>query len=278
MRIFIFFSIVFFNLYSFPQENKIIAIVGKQVITKRDLENYLKIISLRKMKESNHLDRKKALEELIETKLLLEEAKRRDYKVRDEWIEEEIKKIKREFKDEKTFAEFLKFQGISLGELKENIKNQILIEILIDEEIRSKIKVYPWQITEFYKKNIKKFTKNRVKIWIKKLSSKEIQEVFNKDMDLNLNDFQDLGWQRLDSLEEKVKELVLSSPEKKFIGPFKLNDDFYVIYLEKKEINLVEPLERVKEKIYKELLKEQFENKLQDFLKELKKRIYVKIF
>ncbi len=276
MRIFIFFLMIFFNLYSFAQENRIIAIVGKQVITKRDLENYLKIISLRKMKESNHLDRKKALEELIETKLLLEEAKRRNYKVRDEWIEKEIKKIKNEFKDEKAFTEFLKFQGISLAELKENIKNQILIEILIDEEIRSKIKVYPWQITEFYKKNLKKFTKNRVKMRVKKLSLKEIQEIFNKD--LNLNDFQDLGWQRLDSLEEKVKELVLSSPEKKFIGPFKLNGDFYVIYLEKKEINLVEPLEKVKEKIYKELLKEQFENKLQDFLKELRKRIYVKIF
>ena len=70
MRFLIFFSIVSFAFSSLAQENKIIAIVGKQVITKKDLENYLKIISLKKMENANNVDEEKALKELIQTKLL----------------------------------------------------------------------------------------------------------------------------------------------------------------------------------------------------------------
>ncbi len=268
--------IVFLPGFVFAQ-NRIIAVVGKQVITEKDLERYLRMLSLKS--SQNQLDKNKVLEELIENKLLLEEAKKRKYKVKEEWIEKEIKKMKEKLGSQKAFLEFLKFQGLTLQKLKENIKNQILIEILIDEEVRSKIKIFPWEITKFYRKHLKQFTENRVKIRIKKISQAQAQQILTaKKVDLDIKEFKDLGWQEFNSLEKKLQDVLLTSPEKSFIGPIELEEDFYVVYLEKKRINVTKPLEDVKNQIYKELRKEKFKKRLKELLEELKKHIYVKIY
>jgi len=128
----------------------VVAKVEDTPILKSEVDRQVELLrmSLPQSQASDDSLRKIALESLIETQLLLAKAKADSLTADDKEVEERLNKsienMKAQFPDEAAFNAQLKEEGLNLAQLKEkhrkDAKNQILIQKLLDREIRSKVK------------------------------------------------------------------------------------------------------------------------------------------
>lgn len=147
--------------------DEIVAKVGKDIILRSELEkekSNLKGAGLLK----NDISDKDILNSMIENKLILKYAEDNDYDVNEDQVksqaEEQIKKIRAQFKSDEEFTSQLKKEtGLSLRELKEfyikSIREQKLKQMVVEKEIKSKVNVTEAEISEYYQENKENFPK-----------------------------------------------------------------------------------------------------------------------
>jgi len=118
------------------------------------IDEYSKILKPEQKKDKIKIIKSEVLDQLIEEKLLLQEAKRKGIKVSDREVENALGEIKSRFKTEKEYFDEMKKQGISLSDMKKRTKQQLMIIKLIDMEVKSKIdKPTNEEAKTFYKNN-----------------------------------------------------------------------------------------------------------------------------
>ena len=96
--------------------------------------------------------RDKILEQMIDEKVLIHEAKRKKIKVGRKEIQDGIEEIKKRFGSEEEYDRELARQGLSEEKFKEQVKEQLMVIKLIDQEVKAKV-VPPTdsEIEDFYK-------------------------------------------------------------------------------------------------------------------------------
>jgi len=124
---------------------------------------------------------KQILDDLIDQKLVLQEAEKQNVKVSDKEIDDWLKQVKKMFPSEQQFQSKLKELKMTLDELKKNRKDQIMMQKLI-EKITKGIKVSDKEVEDYYKKHTVEFKDpEKVKIkWIFVATEKEAKEVLTK--------------------------------------------------------------------------------------------------
>jgi len=142
--------------------NKTVATVDGEVIlmseyerrAKPVIEEYEKVltgsdkeIKIKELKE-------KILEQMIDEKILIHEAKKRKTRVNKKEIQDGIGEIRKRFGTEEEYNQELARQGLSEEEFKEQVKEQLMVIKLIDQEVKAKV-VPPTdsEIEDFYKQN-----------------------------------------------------------------------------------------------------------------------------
>jgi parvulin-like peptidyl-prolyl isomerase len=142
--------------------NKTVATVDGEVIlmseyerrAKPVIEEYDKVltgpdkeIKIKELKE-------KILEQMIDEKILIHEAKKRKAGVNKKEIQDGIGEIRKRFGTEEEYNQELARQGLSEEEFKEQVKEQLMVIKLIDQEVKAKV-VPPTdsEIEDFYKQN-----------------------------------------------------------------------------------------------------------------------------
>ena len=195
-NLFIFFSLFCFlfltsSLYS-AIVDRIVAKVGNEVILLSELkervspilEKLPKTLSLKEREEKEKDIEKRILEEMVEEKLFLVEAEKKNYKVDEESIEKELGKIKKKFPSEEEFFKQLKEEGKNISQLKEDIRKQLLIREVIRKEIISKVKVTEEEVKSFYEKYKKDLSSppevNISQIFIKNASTENMEKTVNE--------------------------------------------------------------------------------------------------
>ena len=129
---------------------EIAATVNDEEITMNDLnlkydrlpEQYYSLIS-----------KEMFLDQMINVILLIQEAEDEGITSDDDEVEEELEAIKGKFTSEEEFNAFLGENGLSQEEFREQTKDQLLINNLLDETIYSKIEITEDQIESFYEQN-----------------------------------------------------------------------------------------------------------------------------
>ncbi len=149
---------------------KIYAVVNGEIITYSELKNAE--IEMTNMLRRQHADdqlaekiiemKKDLLNRLIDQKIVLSAAKERNYNVGAEleYIKKEIKKNNNISSDEE-LKTAIQAQGIDYDEWEKQLKETSMQHMLIREEIGSKIQIDNAEIMEYYKNNIKDYTKPR---------------------------------------------------------------------------------------------------------------------
>ncbi|MFA6379085.1 MAG: SurA N-terminal domain-containing protein, partial [Candidatus Omnitrophota bacterium] len=146
----------------------IIAIVNDDVITLKDLHEFLSMVymeltsskrSQEEIKETMNYYQENGLEKLIDEKLKIAYADKIELKIRPETIDKRIQDIKKQYPDGKAFSDELISQGMTLTDLRKKILNQFKAYYAEEVEIKEKIIVSPQQVTEFYQQNLPKFLK-----------------------------------------------------------------------------------------------------------------------
>ncbi len=162
------FIILTMSFTSFAMEDAILAIVNDEVITIKDLKDYVhktyinlvakgvkekRIKSVMKELEYNGLNK------LIEDRLIVSRANEVGLEVKDKLIDMKIEDIKQRYSSEQEFIESLVSNGATVSDLRNKTLEQLKIQYIIDFEVRSKIVVNPQEVTEYYKANLDKFKK-----------------------------------------------------------------------------------------------------------------------
>lgn len=142
-----------------------VASVNGTLITRGQLDEAVEGMSGRMMQMGQPLDpgqrgemEQGVLEQLIGERLMVQKSATVKAEGLEAKVQEQIAGIKKQFPDEKTFAELLKARGMTLAQLQEKIGEGVRIEALIDQEVRSKITVADAEAKEFYDKNPKYFS------------------------------------------------------------------------------------------------------------------------
>ena len=277
-------------------KDKIIAVVNKDIITKKDLGDFINFMRIQLSKEysGEELEKKinsmkvDLLDRLIEDKLILQQAKKDDIRIDDNRVKARINEIRSHYASNSEFENDLMKQGLSLGDIENKIREQMLMYIVIDSKIRSKLTVRPEEVTNLYQNNLKDFVSGE---------ERELQIVALENEDL-ANSFS-YNYKRGDKLEDlaarypltvdklkatengelrkDIEDAVFALNYTEVSKPIKIDNKYYVFKLENIIPSRQFSLTEVQDKIYNHLSETKMQEELTKWLDELKKQSYIKI-
>ena len=146
--------------------DKIIAVVNGEVITQREMAQYLMPLYQEYQKEytgKSFEDKmieaeNMVLNQLIQDKLILSEAKKAGIKATDNEVDDRIKNIiKDKFGSEEKFREMLAIQDVSLNGMRDGIRNEVIKSKIVREKVGWKIIITPSEVRQYYDQHIAEF-------------------------------------------------------------------------------------------------------------------------
>ncbi|PIP20287.1 MAG: hypothetical protein COX40_05640 [Candidatus Omnitrophica bacterium CG23_combo_of_CG06-09_8_20_14_all_40_11] len=299
LRFFLFFIAICHMPYAICNslaQDKIIAIVDKDVITQKDLNDFINFmhVQLSTQYQGGQLESKiqsmkfDLLDKLIEDRLILQEAKKDNIGIEPDRIKAKINEIKKHYGSDSEFQNVLAEQGLVQADIEAKIREQSLMYAVIDREIRSKIIIKPVEVTNFYQQNLKKFIlpeqrefesvtvdneSKAFEVFDKLKSGQELQDVANR-YSLAINKFSSA---RDGQLREDIEDTVFKMNTGQISAPLKIEDNYYIFKLN----NIIPPrqqnLSEAQKDIYDMLFNKKMQEALTKWLDELKRHSYIKI-
>lgn len=139
--------------------DRIVAVVNGEVITQVDLLRALATIEAEL--RTNYTDpeefaeklapfKKNIIEQMIEEKLILSEAKKFDLQVDPEKMESRLKQLEDNFSSPQEFERALESQDLTLKDLQDRFRDQEIMKKTVDYFVRAHIKIDPKELEEYY--------------------------------------------------------------------------------------------------------------------------------
>ena len=285
-----------FTGYDSFAQDKIIAIVNKDIITQKDLNDFINFMRVQLSTEykGKELESKiqsmklDLLDKLIEDRLILQEAQKSKIRINPEKIKERVKEIKKRYGSESEFQSSLDKQGLVQVDIEQKISDQLLMYVVIDMEVRSTIKIKPWEVTDFYQKNTTQFilaeqrefesltvdTESLAEEVYGKLKSGEaIQDAANK-YSLSVNKF---NCARDGQLKKDIEEALFKMDIGEISQPLNIENNYYIFKLNKIIPPKQQILSEVQDDIQAMLSNNRMQEALTKWLDGLKGHSYIKI-
>jgi len=276
-------------------QDKIVAIVNNEIITQRDLDGFVNFMRVQLSQEykGEQLEKKiesmksDLIQRLIEDRLILQEARKKNIPIDDSRVKAKISEVKRRYNSESEFRDALKEQGLSEADLEARIREQAFMYSIVDSEVRSKIVVKPVEITEFYDKNTAGFMLPQQRNFQSLVVTAEskAQDIFNalqsgrdindlaKEYSLTVNSLSALKGELKKDLEDTLFNLKAGE----IAEPIKIKDSFYVFKLTQINESRQQTLAEVQDDIHNLLYENKLQAALAEWLDGLKKSSYIKI-
>ena len=146
--------------------DKVVVVVNNEVITQREVdvilmpvyEQYKTLYNgmalVKKLEEA----RQNVMEQLIEEKLILSEAKKANVEIDDKEVEERIEAMKKRAGTKKDFERALLSENLTLKDLRARYKEQIMTRRFVYQKVGSGVSVTPADINDYYSKHQGDFT------------------------------------------------------------------------------------------------------------------------
>lgn len=286
-----------FTNYNLFGQDKIIAIVNKDIITQKDLNDFLNFMRVQLSTEyrGKELESKiqsmklDLLDKLIEDNLILQEAKKAGIRINPERIKAKINEIRKHYPSDNEFQMTLFKQGLVQADIEKKINEQMLMYSVIEKEIRGKIIIKPVEVTDFYQENIKQFVSIEQREFECVTVDNEglAEEIYNKlkngDDDLeNVANNYSLGTNKLrfskgGQLKKEVEEALFQMNAGQVSMPIKIDNNYYIFKLNSIIAPRQQTLPEVQDTIQAELFNSSMQKALAKWIDELKARSYIKI-
>ena len=287
-----------------PPGDAIIAIVNDDVITLKDLRQYVaNIASQLRVENKSHEEiqqimvqyEQKGLDKLIEDKLILAAANDKGIIVRDDIVDKRLKEIKDRYSSEDEFLKSIGAEGMTVSDLQQKLTDQMKVKFEVDSEVRDKIVVKPEDVTAYYnahmgdfnfkpKVNLQsvfvsfdKHTKQEAQTLADEarsrlLAGEDFNKIFQKYSDSSSVGEIEQG-QMVDTVENVVFNLKLGEVS----DPVEVENGIYVFKVIGISAGRQETLADVKDQIYSKLLDDQFQVKFKEWVDKLREKAYVEI-
>ena len=287
---------------------EIYAIVNDEIITLSEIKsaeaNIIRYLRTKfkgeELKKNIEKAKKGLLNSLIEEKLIFSLAKKKGYNIEND-IKIMIKEIKKQnnIKSDDELKRALASQGIKYEEWINELKNQRIKQMLIYEEVGSKIKVDNSEIVEYYNKHLKEYTsplKFKIKaIYLNKqyYLTKDSYEKKKKEInnDLKTNKFEEvakkytdypdkeinLGTFKPEELDPAIKEAIKNLKTGDLSNWIEAENGYYLIKVEKRIDPITKNLKDISSEIRLRIQQKKQQEKFKEYIKEIKKNSYIKI-
>ena len=146
--------------------DKIVGVVNGEVITQSEVmqslfplyDEYKKEYTGKKLEEKMMEAEDMVLNQLIEDKLVLSEAKKEGIKADDSEVEARIQGIiKSRFESDEKFREILAIQNIPFSNMKDALKNDIIKSKIVRQKVGGRIVITPSEVRQYYDEHINEF-------------------------------------------------------------------------------------------------------------------------
>jgi len=286
-----FFLILFLSVCSaYSLEDKVVAIVNNDVITKAELDIYINMLKMQIKEEDwqkHEMTERKALDSLIENKLILQEAKNNKIEIEERYVESRLAKMRNSFPSETAFMDFLSRQGFSLMELEKSIKEQMIADRLIAMKIRGRILISPGEVTDYYNEHINDFYLPE-RVYVDSIftgNEKLAKEVYNELKDgVDFDQLQkqyskraSLGMVVKGQLLKEIEDAVFNLGVGEFSKPVETSDGFYIFKAKEKLPPSARELKDVQQIVYNIVWNTKYATRLKEFIEQLKEKSYILI-
>lgn len=294
---FLIFTVFFvFAAGSLYAQDKVVAVVNNDIITQKDLNDFLNYMRLqysreikgKALEEKVEAMRLDLLQRLIDDRIILAQAKIEKMEIDSGRVKDKVNEIRRRYQSDSEMDSDLAKQGLVRADLENKIREQMLMYNVVEQKVRSKIMVWPEEITSFYNQNKQQFLKSEERVvtviifsdedsakivsYQLKVGSK-LEELATKYQFITDNLTVAQGQQLRSEIEETVFKLGLREVSE----PVNIDARYYVFKLDgivgSRQLSLDEAQGRIQAYL--------FDKKLQDalakWLDELKKQSYIKI-
>ncbi len=295
--------------------DRVIAVINDEAITQSELDIYLRPFyeDLKKQYGPEELVAKlneirlKLLNQMIEDRLVSQEAKNRGITVDETEIEEMMRQVKTRFPTEAEFEKTLLAEGQNVAELREHYRRQLSVRKLHDMEVRAQVVVSPREIEDYYNLHSFEFT-DEEKMKVRSVTIRKSQEAVEKGItdeearkkiesvekrirsgeafetlareyseDDHTKEGGLVGWikrgEMLPSIDESLFELKQGS-----ISPILETDTGYHLFkIEEKKVPKLPALDEVREKIHSVIYRQKAEKRFKEWMDQLKTRAYISI-
>ncbi len=275
--------LLFFLLATLSSQAKVVdyiaAVVNGEPILYSDIVSYAR--------ENGIPDLRVARDRLIEKEILVTQAKSEGIKVSDSEVERALKDFMKRngIESEKELSQLLQKEGLTLDDLKEKIREQLLIAKLIARDVKSNVSVSDGEVEMVCQKEEGKPVRDVYYIYTKSRS------VADKAMELLSNGvpFEKVARELSEDRETasrgghigKVTPGMLIKPLDQAVwsvkpGNYKLvrtSSGFYIVYVKSEEKGHCD-----RDKIRQQLYMMKFQKALKDYLDRLKRSASVKVY
>ncbi len=284
-------------------EDAILAVVNDEVITVKDLKEYMKSIyaqlkiegrSPSEISEVMAQYENKGIDQLIEDRLILSSADKMGVIIRPKAIDERFDEIKRRYPSYQDFLSAINKEGLTVTEIRKKIENQIKGQAMVNTEVRSKVYVNPQEVTDYYSAHANEFT-NQARVYLETIF---VKSVFDKESArkkiaealaaikggmsfqaavTQYSELPSVGVLAEDQLRPEFKERIDHMKLTEVSEVIEVPNGFYLIKLEGRTGMTSASLKDVKDHIYQNLFENKFKERFRIWTEGLRQKAYVEV-
>ena len=286
----------FFVVTPLYAQDKVVAVVNHEVITQKDLNDFLNFIRMqysrelkgKALEEKISTMRQDLLQRLIEDRIILAQAKIENVTADPDRVKAKITDVKRRYPSDAEFVRDLAKQGLVQADLENKVREQLLMYNVIEQKVRSKVVVWPDEITKFYEQNKRQFLKPEERILtIMILPNEDLAKTVSYQLRVGskLDDLvakyqftiDKLSALQGQQLRSEIEDTVFKLGIKEISNPVKIDAQYYVFRLDEIVGSQQQSLDEAQSKIQMYLFEKKMQEALAKWLNELKKQSYIKI-
>jgi len=286
--------------------DRIVAFVNSDIITMQDIDQELRPMLKQRpnlsQDEINKLQRQ-ILDELINRKIIEQEAQKLEIRISDQEVDLAIERIKKGNNiDQEQFETELERMGVNLAQFKKSIRSQLSKNKIIDKEIRFRVVIPEHRIMAYYRDNIGELTKeNKVHLrhMVFELSAgaseeetmtkaEKIKAEIEKGLDFvdavlkyaeseGISKNYDMGMIKYNDLASMIREAIDGLEAGQVSRPIKLGQTIQLLQVVEWDRTGQKITERTRTRIQEQLMAEEIEKRFQDWLQKARDRSIVKI-
>ena len=290
----------------------IAAVVNEDVITfsqVRDLVGPIEKAARDQFKGSELVEkikeiRLKAINDLIDRQLALQEFKKQKFNIPEHFVDDRIATIIREEfgGDRAAFVRTLNAQGFTLEKFKQSETEKMIVSAMRGQMVKGDSTVPADKIQSYYQANRAKYTsEEQIKLRMIAIRKGEGASTGRRKMIEEIREkivggaeFQDLarmysedstqdsggdwGWINRRTLNDNLAKIAFALKPGQPSQIIELGNSYFLLLVEQKKIAETKPLTAVRDEIERELLQQQRQAAMTEWAAKLRKKSYIKMF
>jgi peptidyl-prolyl cis-trans isomerase SurA len=295
-------SFLLFSPESFSEVvDRIIAIVNDDIITLKEVEQFVHVEKNRFKSVEDYLVGLKLREKLgilIENTLIKQQAKKMKIDVSDREVKEVVENIKKQHLiTEEELKEQLKKENLSYDEFLKGIRITLLRNKVLARVITPEVNLTEKALKDYYDSHFDEFTEEELhlqQIFISGLreDSKEradfVYDSLSKGIPFEKLAKQysddpsgkyggDVGYVKKEELIPEIREAIKDLREGSYARTIQSRYGFHILKLVNRKKGDIIPFEKAKEEIKRRLIMEESEKRYKDFIDKLKRSSYIEV-